>query len=92
MVEMKQWSQAYRYDESAVLATVPSYVSRPVSHPLDQVRGYCEYLTDFTATLSERNREVAGVAYLHNASDDGVRDLLSGGFDSRVKLFTGQQR
>jgi len=92
VVEMKQWSQAHRYEESDVLVTVPSYGRRPVSHPLDQVRGYCEYLTDFTATLSELHREVAGVAYLHNARDEGVRDILSGEFDSRVRLFTGQRR
>ncbi len=92
VVEMKQWSRAHRYEDSDVLVTVPSYGSRPVSHPLDQVRGYCEYLTDFTATLSELHREVAGVAYLHNARDEGVRDLLSGGFDPSVRLFTGQHR
>ncbi len=93
VVEVKQWSRAHRYEDSDVLVTVPSYGSRPVSHPLDQVRGYCEYLTDFTATLSELHREVAGLAYLQNASDDDVRDLLSGGgCDSAVRLFTGQHR
>jgi uncharacterized protein len=92
VVELKQWSQAYRFEDSEVLVTVPSYGRHPVSHPLDQVRGYCEYLTDFTATLSELRREVAGVAYLHNARDDGVRDILRGQFDSQVRLFTGQRR
>lgn len=92
VVELKQWSEARRFEGSDVLVTVPSYGSRPVSHPLDQVRGYCEYLTDFTATLSELHREVAGVAYLHNANDDGIRDILSGEFDPRVRLFTGQRR
>ncbi|GAB3060897.1 DUF2075 domain-containing protein [Intrasporangium mesophilum] len=92
VVEMKQWSEAHRYEDSDVLVTVPSYGKRPVSHPLDQVLGYCEYLTDFVATLSQHDRQVAGVAYLHNASDGGVRDLLSGQFDTRVRMFTGQRR
>ena len=37
VVELKQWSEAHRYQDSDVLVTVPSYGSRPVSHPLDQV-------------------------------------------------------
>lgn len=38
VVELKQWSEARRFEGSDVLVTVPSYGSRPVSHPLDQVR------------------------------------------------------
>ncbi len=33
VVEMKQWSQAYRYEDSDVLVTVPNYGRRAVSRP-----------------------------------------------------------
>lgn len=92
VVELKQWGEAYRFEESADLVTVPAYGSRPVTHPVEQVRSYCEYLTDFTAVLAQEPSAVAGVAYLHNATDSGVLDLLQGPFGSDARIFTGQRR
>ena len=91
VVELKQWSDASRFEDSDVLVSVPGY-GRPVTHPLDQVRGYCEYLEDFAAVLADRPESVAGVAYLHNATDLGVADLLSRPQDARGRMFTGQRR
>lgn len=59
---------------------------------MEQVRGYCEYLSDFTTVLAAEPASVQGVAYLHNAQDDGVRELLVGPFDPGVRIFTGQRR
>lgn len=77
VVELKQWSGAARFEDSDDLVTVEGYgLNRPVTHPSEQVRSYCEYLTDYTVVLSEHPSSVAGVAYLHNATDLGVADLL----------------
>lgn len=70
-VELKQWSEAHPYEDDATLVTVPG-TAGPRLHPLLQVDGYREYLTDFTATLHERPLAVQGVAYLHNAHADDV--------------------
>lgn len=93
VVELKQWTEASRYADDASLVTIPSYgPTRPVSHPIDQVRGYVDYLRDYTAVLAEDPQAIEGVAYLHNASDLGVADLLEMPGDERGRMFTGQHR
>ncbi len=95
VVELKQWSSAERFEDSTNLVRIEHYGDCAVTHPLEQVRGYCEYLSDFVVTLAEHPHELAGAAYLHNATDLGVADLYdmatpSDGHDSR--FFTGQRR
>ncbi|MBW3084876.1 hypothetical protein KEM60_01065 [Austwickia sp. TVS 96-490-7B] len=91
VVELKQWTHAYQFEDSDVLVAVDGY-SRPVSHPIDQVRGYCEYLQDFTAALADTPEALAGVAYLHNATEYGVADLLTRPGGQLGRMFTGQRR
>lgn len=91
VVELKQWSEAATYEDDQKLVTVPSY-GRPVTHPVLQVRDYCDYLVDFTVVLEERSDAVAGAAYLHNATTSGVSDLLSMPGDQRGRMFTGDKR
>ncbi|RKT76709.1 hypothetical protein DFJ68_0105 [Terracoccus luteus] len=92
VVELKQWSEATRFEDSDELVVVPGYGARPVTHPVRQVGGYVEYLTDFTAALADTKDAVRGVAYLHNATDDGVGDLLRPDGPASARLFTGQRR
>ena len=75
VVELKQWSEAHRFEDSDTLVSVSGY-PRPVLHPLEQVRAYEEYIQDFTAVLEDHPDRISGVAYLHNATDFGVADLL----------------
>ncbi len=78
VVELKQWSRAAPWEDDPQLVIVDGYGARPHLHPVAQVRGYCQYLQDFTASLHDEQQVVAGVAYLHNATDplavDGLRD------------------
>lgn len=92
VVELKQWSGAERFEDSSALVLVAGYGKRPVSHPNLQVSGYVDYLSDFTASLSSSPGAVRGVAYLHNATDHGVADLLGRPETSAGRLFTGQRR
>ena len=48
---------------------------RPSLHPSLQVAGYADYMRDFVSVLAERPDAIAGVAYLHNATDHGVGEL-----------------
>ena len=91
VVELKQWTDATMFEDSDDLVSVPGY-ARPVSHPIDQVRGYCEYLTDFVMTLRGKEQSVRGIAYLHNATDSDVHDLLAKPSDDFGRLITGQRR
>ncbi len=93
VVELKQWSAARRWEDDPSLVAVHAYGLRPVLHPVAQVRGYCEYLVQFTRALHDLPSSVQGAAYLHNAVDaaavDQLRDYPQ---DSYGRLFTGAER
>lgn len=91
VVELKQWTKGFEFEDSDSLVSVPGY-PRPVTHPIDQVRGYCEYLADFTRVLHGSPESVLGVAYLHNADDSGVHELLGRPEDPYGRMFTAQRR
>lgn len=95
VVELKQWSRAERFEDSDTLVRTEQYGDRAVTHPLEQVRGYCDYLTDFVVSLAVQPHELAGAAYLHNATNHGVADLFGMAAPDPTRtsrLFTGQHR
>jgi uncharacterized protein len=91
VVELKQWSYATRYDGSDTLVDV-EHVARPRLHPGIQVCDYCLYLIDFLGLLSEQRNTVRGVAYLHNAVDRDVAELLERPMTEQSRIFTKQRR
>jgi uncharacterized protein len=91
VVELKQWSQAELYEDDERLVTVAG-MHRLLEHPLLQVQGYCDYIADFVASLNGDNGAIRGVAYLHNAADLDVDDLLELATTERTRLFTKSRR
>ena len=92
VVELKQWSHAERFEDSDTLVHIEQYGNRPVTHPALQVRDYCDYMLGFNSVLADDPQTLAGVAYLHNATDDGVADLFRVAGNDQGRLFTGQRR
>ncbi|WP_407345311.1 DNA/RNA helicase domain-containing protein [Pengzhenrongella phosphoraccumulans] len=92
VVELKQWSTARRWQDSATLVDVDGARYSPVLHPALQVAGYASYLTDFVTVLADQPDPLASVAYLHNATDRSIADLWSGPAASEARMFTGQRR
>ncbi|WP_027501513.1 DUF2075 domain-containing protein [Rhodococcus sp. UNC363MFTsu5.1] len=93
VVELKQWSSAYRYEDNPDLVEVPGMPGGPKLHPVAQVKGYCDYLADFAKALADRPDALAGMAYLHNATDPTmVADLRSFPTDVTGRLFTAADR
>jgi hypothetical protein len=92
VVELKQWSSAERFEDSDTLIRIEQYGEHPVTHPALQVRDYCDYLLGFTTVLATEPEALAGAAYLHNATDDGVADLFRLPGDQHGRVFTGQRR
>ena len=90
VVELKQWSNA------SLLAGTDDVVLLDGSgerlHPVEQVRRYCTHLSDFIATLGGSTDQLAGVAYLHNATDADIQDLWTLPQSDTGRLFTGQRR
>ncbi|MEU9577389.1 DUF2075 domain-containing protein [Streptomyces chilikensis] len=91
VVELKQWSQAVPHEGDPALCHVDAY-TRPVLNPIEQVRRYCEYLVNFNGALAETPERIAGVAFLHNATEFGVSGLRVVECDDRGLLFTGERR
>ncbi|TMM36056.1 MAG: DUF2075 domain-containing protein [Actinobacteria bacterium] len=91
VVELKQWSRAWSFEGLSTLVSV-EHVAGPRLHPGVQVSGYCEYLADFLGVAAQAPGLIRGAAYLHNASDDGVRDLLAVPATEHSRLFTSQRR
>lgn len=93
VVELKQWSAARSFEGSAELVVVPGMAGGPKQHPVRQVEGYCSYLADFLRALEHQPDALAGLAYLHNATDPAaVADLRRYPVSTTGRLFTAADR
>lgn len=92
VVELKQWSDADLYEDDPALVAVRGYGHQPRLHPLEQVRGYCQYLVDFLPGLQGDIDSVSGVVYLHNATDHSIAPLRGLAESDQARMFTGQRR
>ena len=89
VVELKQWSSAYAYEDSSELVDVPGMPGGPKLNPILQVRNYCQYMADFASALSDQPDALAGLAYLHNATEpSAVADLHRVPVTIEGQLFT----
>ncbi|NGN67648.1 DUF2075 domain-containing protein [Streptomyces sp. A7024] len=91
VVELKQWSSAEPDDDDPSLCRIDAY-ARAVLNPVDQVRGYCQYLASFNGALAEHPDRISGAAYLHNATQFGVGGLYEAEQDQYGQLFIGERR
>ena len=91
VVELKQWSQALPHEDDPTLCHVDAY-AQPVLNPIEQVRRYCAYLVNFNGAVAEHGQRIAGVAYLHNATEFGVTGLREIERDGHGLLFTEERR
>lgn len=65
VVELKQWSRAEVDEDNPEIAMVDGVRGDGLRlNPLSPVAGYCDYLTDFVASLEHHPDSVTGVAYL----------------------------
>lgn len=90
VVELKQWTRANVMEGTDDVCQLDGYGER--LHPVEQVRRYCTHITDFVSALAEHPDWLAGVAYLHNATDLDVDSLWHLPATGHGRLFTGQRR
>lgn len=90
IVELKQWTRALMLDGSDDICVLEGMGER--LHPAEQVRRYCVHLGDFAAALEDHPEWLAGVAYLHNATDLDVDGLWALPPTDQSRMFTGQRR
>lgn len=93
VIELKQWTAAYSFEDSTELVEVPGMPGGPKLNPILQVRGYCEYINDFARVLQDQPDALAGAAYLHNANDPSLlADLKTVPMTTTGRFFTGADR
>ena len=92
VLELKQWHEARLLESSQTLVNIDAYGNRPVLHPIEQVSGYVEYLTDFLPGLTEQGAHVTACAYLHNATRMSAEDLFALSAVRGYPLFTGDRK
>ncbi|AFU00127.1 ATP-binding protein [Nocardia brasiliensis] len=90
VVELKQWSEAQLTWSSDRIVQVHRMPGEHL-HPVDQVRGYCNYLRQYVELLHNDPEALHGVAYLHNATRRSVSTLLTRRQDDLGRLFTGDR-
>ncbi|WP_045820818.1 DUF2075 domain-containing protein [Williamsia herbipolensis] len=93
VVELKQWTAATSYEGNPELVNVPGMPGGPKLHPVLQVRGYCDYIADFARAVHDQPDSLAGMAYLHNATDiAAVADLTAVPVSTTGRLYTAATR
>lgn len=92
VLELKQWTHADIEDVEGRLVVVAG--NRLLLHPQQQVAQYVEYLRGFHPTLYAPGVELAGAAYLHNASSSESKDLREAAPPDLAEfpLLTGDDR
>lgn len=90
LVELKQWSEAWVFEDNPHLLTVPG-VPHPRLHPSRQVAGYQDYLRSYLTRLHDHESWVRAVAYVHGVMNEQSATELSRGADE-IPVFTGTSR
>ena len=91
-IELKQWTDASKFEDLNDVVKIASYGNTPILHPALQVKAYCEYLLDFNRFAAHDETKVYGVAYLHNwlNSRNDVIDQIPASDTSM--LFLGSEK
>lgn len=90
LVELKQWSAAWVFEDDPHLLTVPG-APHPRLHPSRQVAGYQDYLRNYLTSLHDHESWVRAVAYVHGVINEQTVAELSRGADG-IPVFTGRSR
>ncbi|MGY1858071.1 DNA/RNA helicase domain-containing protein [Modestobacter sp. SYSU DS0290] len=92
VVELKQWSAGERDPETGRIRRTGASYETPegLKDPYDQARDYAAFIRNYTEGMHDEDRvAIRPVAYLHNATEDSVRTLLSGDWQRERHVFTG---
>jgi len=66
IVELKQWSQAFKTDKDAVIRSFVGGGERELTHPSYQAWTYAELIREYNETVRKDNIQLYPCAYLHN--------------------------
>lgn len=91
VLEVKQWSIGVRDPESGRVRGTGARYEKPegLQDPYEQASDYAAFIRNYTDGMHEDEVVVVPVAYLHNATEDSVRTLLTGDWQQERLVFTG---
>ncbi|MGP3921758.1 hypothetical protein [Streptomyces sp. 8N616] len=92
VVELKQWKQVVAAQGSAGRFKVRDMPGGLKKHPAEQVAAFCRELLNTHAVFENHEERLAGMTYLHNASENDVADLLARPRTRLSHIFTRDSR
>ena len=92
LLELKQWSQAHKFEDDENLVRVPGYLGTAVTHPCLQADNYLQYMKDFLPGLNSDHAAISAAVYLHNATVPEVSDLFEHPVLATVPIFTSDEK
>jgi hypothetical protein len=88
IVELKQWAEVEKTDESGVVRSFVGGAVRELTHPSYQAWSYAAYLEDFNDAVLKNNITIKPCAYLHNCtSSNAIKDSIYNEDLERAPLF-----
>ncbi|MGY1601676.1 DNA/RNA helicase domain-containing protein [Geodermatophilus sp. SYSU D00815] len=92
VIEVKQWSAADRHPETRQVHGTGARYEGPegLQDPYEQARSYAVFIRNYTDGMHDEEQVlIRPVAYLHNATEDSIRTLLSGDWQQERHVFSG---
>jgi uncharacterized protein len=88
IVELKQWSDAEKTQQDAIVRTRFGSSMVPTSHPSYQAWSYAAFLENFNEAVEAEGVSLMPCAYLHNYTDNGIlTDPFYAAHVERAPLF-----
>lgn len=92
IVELKQWSEIKKIDDSdALVETYTGGANRQVVHPSYQAWSYARLIADYNSTVQDKNIKLAPCAYMHNylrSDNDPIDDEQYNAYTIEAPCFT----
>ncbi len=92
IIELKQWSELTKVDSlDALVETFTGGAVRRVVHPSYQAWSYAQVISDYNATVQDKNIQLKPCAFLHNymrSKNDPLDDEQYGFYTDEAPAFT----
>ncbi|WP_369358723.1 hypothetical protein [Streptomyces sp. cg2] len=92
VTELKQWRRVTADPDSPGRFRVQGQSGKPKRHPAEQTADFCRALITSHTALAGHEERLASLAYLHNAADGEVADMLRHPRTGLSRIFTRDSR
>ena len=86
IIELKQWQEALKTDEDAVVKTFLNGKLQETVHPSYQAYSYMKYLQNFHGAFHDDKIKILPLAYLHNYKIEEANHLLDNFYKKYINI------